>query len=355
MRVLKVLPEARSADFERCPQKPGRLTVYLSAYSDLDPSSLHPGVRRARWWSAWLWVFRCRWDVVHLPEPLWLRALPLTLSVGLAVRVADLVRGRRTAIVTYAMENNDPAALLRGVPGGGRGMVFGLVRSVVNRLYDRIALASNAAGDCYSALRLLVGHCEVARFDDLLPARAEPSAAARSRQVAFVGVLESRKGVPDLLAAWAHSGLGRRGWRLAVAGAGPLTPDLAAAAEADPSITPLGLLDRAAVDRLLSDSAVVVLPSRREGRWREQIGLSIVEGLARGCRVVATPDSGLAPWLAAHGHWVLPTDFTVTDLAPALTTAADAGLSPTQILDSLPPIDGRIAAENWMYRPTPTT
>ena len=46
----------------------------------------------------------------------WLRALPLTVSVGLAVRLSDLVQRRRTRIVTYGMENSDPDVLLAGIP-----------------------------------------------------------------------------------------------------------------------------------------------------------------------------------------------------------------------------------------------
>jgi glycosyltransferase involved in cell wall biosynthesis len=94
----------------------------------------------------------------------------------------------------------------------------------------------------------------------------------------------------------------------------------------------------------------VVLPSRREGRWREQIGLSIVEGLAHGCHVIATPDTGLAGWLSRHGHDVLPEDFTVADLVGAMRQAADTRLSPAMVQESLPAVDGRISAEDWMYQ-----
>jgi hypothetical protein len=63
---------------------------------------------------------------------------------------------------------------------------------------------------------------------------------------------------------------------------------------------------------------------------------------------VATPDTGLADWLARNGHTVLPDQFTAADLAQALHTAATSRLSPEAIWSSLPPIGGRLAAEDWM-------
>jgi glycosyltransferase involved in cell wall biosynthesis len=345
-----VLPKARSEHFERSREMPGKSTVYVARYSDLDSSSIWPSAHQVRLSTAWLWALRRRWDVVELPEPLWLRALPLTLSVGLAVRMSDLLFRRRTTITTYALENNDPTALLHGVPGGSEGALFGLIRFLVNRLYDRVALGSPAAGDCYAALRLLIGHSEVARFEGLIAAWEGEAEEPKSRRVTFVGVLERRKGLPDLLAAWTVSGLGRRGWQLMVAGSGPLAGALAQTVESDRSIIPLGMIDRREMRTLMASTSVVVLPSRREGRWREQIGLPIVEGLAHGCRVVATGDSGLSPWLRRNGHRVLPPEFTVDELAAALCAAAEDRLAPHDIQKSLPLIDGRTEAENWMYR-----
>ena len=353
MRVLRVLPKVRSEHFERTRDRTGRVTIYRARYDDLESSALDAGTRRVSIATAWLWGMRRRWDVVELPEPLWLRALPLTLSVGLAVRVSDLVRRRRTTITTYLLENNDPDALLRGLPGGPEGVLVGIVRLVVNRLYDRVALGSPSAGDCYARLRLLVHCCEVADFEALSPACAGEDASAKSPTVAFVGALERRKGLPDLLAAWGASGLADQGWELRVAGSGPLAGALADAAAADRSIVALGPLGRRDIHGLLSGASVVVLPSRRDGRWREQIGLSIVEGLAHGCRVVATPDSGLAAWLRRHGHRVLSPGFAVDELAEALRGAADDRLTPDQVRATLPAIDGRTEAEDWMYAARP--
>jgi len=347
VQVLRVLPEARSAHFERSRQSPDGITIYVSRYRDLDPSSIWPGTRQVGLMWAWSWAFRRRWDVVQLPEPLWLRALPLTLSVGLAVRISDLVHRRKTWIGTYAMENNDASALLHGIPGGSNGIIFGIIRLLCGWVFDRIALASEGAGDCYADVRLIPRKAKVARFHDL-PEECREERVRKIRRVTFMGVLEHRKGVPDLLAAWTKSGMGEDGWELAVAGTGPLAEDVARAAESDPSMTVLGMIDRRGVHELMATTSVVVLPSRRDGRWREQIGLPIVEGLAHGCHIVATPDTGLSEWLRMHGHNVLPDGFTVADLATALCDATRNPLDPGAVRASLPPLDCRVRAENWM-------
>jgi glycosyltransferase involved in cell wall biosynthesis len=352
VQVLRVLPEARSAHFERSRRSPDRVTIYVNRYGDLDRGSVWPSAHRVSLIWAWLWAFKRRWHVVQLPEPLWLRALPLTLSVGLAVRMSDLVHRRRTRIVTYAMENNDPSALLRGIPGGSRGVVFGFVRHLSGWIFDRVALASRGASDCYVAVQLLPKRGVVELFNDL-PQECLGEVGTKVRRVTFLGALEPRKGVRDLLEAWTGSGLGRAGWELAVAGAGPLAEEVGRAAATDPSIVPLGLIGRREMHELMIATSIVVLPSRRDGRWREQIGLSIVEGLAHGCHIVATPDTGLCEWLQVHGHSVLPDEFTVADLATALCDAARSQLDPVEVRASLPPLDGRVQAEDWMCRAVP--
>lgn len=348
MQVLRVIPEVRSSDFERSRPSHGRIVLFVSRYFDLDDRSVWPTARQVRLSLAWLWSFRRRWQVVELPEPLWLRALPLTVSVGLAVRLSDLVLRRRTRIVTYAMENNDPEVLLRGIPARLHGTIFGLIRWLGEIIFDRIAFASTAAGECYAKAGVLPERCVTSLFEDLPEMCVGERSVDKTRQMTFVGALELRKGLPELLAAWRDAGLGAVGWELAVAGAGPYSEDVARARAADPSIVALGRIGRREVHELMARTAVVVLASRREGRWREQIGLPIIEGLAHGCHVIATPDTGLSGWLRQHGHSVLPEDFTVADLRRALQGAAKTRLDPKTIRESLPPVGGRLAAEDWM-------
>jgi glycosyltransferase involved in cell wall biosynthesis len=364
-----VVPEVRSVDFERSRRSSGHTVIYVGRYPDLDAASVRGDNHRVGLATAWRWAFRADWTVVELAEPLWLRALPLTASIALAVRAADRLRRRRTRLVCYAMENSDAEQLLRGLPSWARPLALGVVRLSAGRWFDRVAFASATARRRYAEMGLLSRRCHRALYEDLQepcatcvleaaeedPVGTGGAAVRRPRRMTFLGALETRKGLADLLAAWRRGGLGRQGWELAVAGAGPLRPELDRAAQADGSIRPLGLVGRAGVHRVLRETEVVVLPSRREGRWREQIGMSIVEGLAHGCHVVACADTGLADWLRGHGHTVLPDRFSEVDLSRALCAVATARVEPGRVLATLPSVGGRVAAEAWMYQPEPAT
>jgi glycosyltransferase involved in cell wall biosynthesis len=81
---------------------------------------------------------------------------------------------------------------------------------------------------------------------------------------------------------------------------------------------------RSEVHELLRSGAVVVMPSVRLRRWREQIGLPLVEGLAHGCRVVTTTETGLAEDLRTHPLVVLTRPGDPASLADGLRRAMDA-------------------------------
>lgn len=349
MAELLIFPAIRSADFERIQDRPDRVILYGRRIEDLDPVSVPSSARHVTAWTAWTWAFRQPWRVVELPEPLWLRALPLTMSVGLAVRLADLLRRRRTTIVTYAIENREAEHLFRGLPRSRQGLGFGFLRMLCTIVYDRFAFGSEASQRCYQDTRTLPRRCATASYLDMLPECPKETDVAKEPLVAFVGALEVRKGVPSLLDAWARSGLGARGWTLQVAGSGPLRDLVESAAATDPSLRYRGALSRSDVHGLLAEAAVLVLPSRPDGRWKEQIGNPINEGLAHGCQVVATPDSGLAGWLAERGHRVLPPQFTTADLSEALRRAVADERDPAEVRRSLPDAPGRARGEEWLY------
>ena len=99
---------------------------------------------------------------------------------------------------------------------------------------------------------------------------------------------------------------------------------------------------------------VLALPSQPRPRWREQVGLPIVEGLANGCLVVTTTETGLSAWLSAHGHQVVPPDAGAVALASAVLAAIDDLRAPADILATLPAVDGRRAADLWLFEPDAT-
>ena len=85
---------------------------------------------------------------------------------------------------------------------------------------------------------------------------------------------------------------------------------------------------REAVHELLASSAVVVMPSVRRPGWREQIGLPLVEGLAHGCRVVTTTETGLADDVRDHPLVTLTAPGDPHDLAAGLRRAMAAAPVP---------------------------
>jgi glycosyltransferase involved in cell wall biosynthesis len=351
-KYLRFVPELRSADFERSRNPQGRVLIYGTGKGDLDESSMTGDVRRVNPFTAWTLAFRQRWTVVELAEPLWLRALLMTYSIGLAVRLSDRLTGRRTLVVTYAIENNDPARLFRLLPTPVRQLVAAVIRLISSVVYDRIAFGSPAAERCYRSSRVLPSSCDTAHFLELQPlCDCRLGEVADEGSVVFIGALEIRKGVPDLLAAWATLPAAERGWTLTIVGSGPRMDDVRLAAKSDATIDLRGRLGRDDIHAVLRLASVLVLPSRHDKRWCEQIGLSIVEALSHGCRIVSTPDTGLASWLDEQGNVVLPPGFTFVDIAAGIVRAIETGPS-SDPGKGLPIEDNRLLAEDWMYAPT---
>ena len=51
----------------------------------------------------------------------------------------------------------------------------------------------------------------------------------------------------------------------------------------------------------------------------------------------------------AHGHEVLASDYTVDELADALGRALAHARARADVLGDLPAIDGRLAADRWLF------
>ena len=133
--------------------------------------------------------------------------------------------------------------------------------------------------------------------------------------VLFVGTLEPRKGVADLLAAARRLRVRRPDLQLVLAGGrgwGEL-PDLEG-----PGVVAPGSLGDGDLDALYRTAGVLALPSRYEG-----FGLPVVEAMARGCPVVCS-DAACLPEVAGGAAELVPVG-DVAALADALGAVLDDG------------------------------
>jgi glycogen(starch) synthase len=199
-----------------------------------------------------------------------------------AARDAEVVHAHWLASMLVAPAARKPVVLtLHGSGTAGRFEDLSLM-----------AKAPRPAGALLRRARVVIGVSEqLADVAGLVGARdarwipngvaipPEIGAEADPPEVLFVGRLSPEKGIGELVEA-------TQGLNLVVAGDGPLrhlVPDA------------LGFVPPAEAQRLLSRAAVVVLPSHREG-----LPMVLLEAMAHGRAVVATPVGGI-PSLVEDG------------------------------------------------------
>jgi glycosyltransferase involved in cell wall biosynthesis len=147
------------------------------------------------------------------------------------------------------------------------------------------------------------------------PRVAATVAAADPVHLVFLGHLSARKGVPELLEALASPGLAALPWRATLAGGGPVDEFRARAAAlglAD-RLAFLGWIDQPAASALCAAADILVLPSHAEG-----LAMSVLEGLAHGLAVVATPVGAHAEVIEPEQSGVLVPPGDVAALGAAL-------------------------------------
>jgi len=129
----------------------------------------------------------------------------------------------------------------------------------------------------------------------------------------FLGRLSAYKGVDLLLDAWRRADVDAE---LRIIGDGDLADDVAAAAAADPRITPMGQVEPDRIGEQIAAARVVIVPSV----WEEPFGRTAAESLAHGRPVITTGTGGLAEIVDGDSGWVTGTD--AERMARALTDAA---------------------------------
>ncbi|GAB3453324.1 glycosyltransferase [Kineococcus endophyticus] len=351
-RVYRTL---RSAHLEQALQLAPALVVHRQRRYDFDETlAARLDVVQAGPWAAALLLLRRGVRQVEVNEPLMRGAVRDTARTVAALRLVGALTGRRVQVVAYGIENLDPYAAPLPSPrwraAAARDLDRRLSRFVWRRL-DRFASGTAAARDLYAAT--LPATRAAQRLVPAVPAPCDcPPQDRPAGRVLFLGAFSERKGFADLRRAWPGVTATCPHARLQLVGQGAMLAEAERWAAQDPTVELLLDPPRTRVHEELRRAAVLVLPSRRTVRWREQVGRPLVEGLAHGCTVVTTTETGLAPWLAEHGHTVLAPDRVdppADGLTTALADAVRAGRSAAAVLADLPVRDGRLAADDWLF------
>ena len=354
--IIKVYEEVRSAHFERLIENDYATQLfYRKASYDFEPGmeSSRIAYQGSRLSIAGE-VFRSDATIVELNEPLFVRALPLTVLCLAAARLRPLRGGKRPRIVTYAIENIDVVAKVAGHSALPERCVRPFLRAALSALisgFDKVAFGTDAARRAYVAVTGVLPRKLVSQvIPPLEPACQNCDLSRKATTVLFLGAFDERKGIDILMRAWPAVIKAVPEARLDIIGKGPREMSIAEWLKQKSGVRLNIDPPRKEIHRALSATKVLVLPSISSRYWREQVGLPILEGLSHGCSVVTTEDTGLADWLKNHGHRVLPNRHTAEDLSSSLIDALREERDALNITKDLPIISGRYAAEDWLCR-----
>lgn len=228
-----------------------------------------------------------------------------------------------------------------GEPNWRRSLMAPLVRGVVRRASAWLAYGTRARAYLASLGadpdRTFIAGNAVA-LEPLRPYGEldEPARAALQDQlglgdgplVAYAGQLIARKGLGDLLPAFAEAAVETPGLTLAVAGSGPEEERFRRQAKAlgvNGRVRFLGFIERDALPRLYAAASLFALPSRQEV-W----GLVLNEALACGTPVLTTTATGAAADLVRDGENGYVTSSGDTAAMARALTAHFSGVPPEQ-------------------------
>lgn len=355
MKVVQLYEVARTAHLERIDGDDEVTLLYREKRYDFDEAVAgRAKPLRAGFISSCRFAIRNDIDIIEVNEPLVTRAAVRSLAFVWAARVRAKLRSRpRPIVVAYAIANVPSSVLREHLPFKAR-LKFELRRPLASLVWaslDRIAYGTADAEWLYASefpARRRADSRLIEALPVAVPAPDRDDVDERST-VLFLGDLSRRKGFPDVMAAWPAVRAELPTMRLSIVGRGVGAEEAIKRATHDDRMTVVIDPPREHVFAELEKARVLVLPSRRMPLWREQVGLPIVEGLAHGCVVVTTDQTGIAAWLSENGHQVIEERRVDRDLAPAIVAAAQSELTADDVHRQLPDVDGRVAARRWLY------
>lgn len=350
---VRAYHQARTAHLERMADESDVTLLYQKRRYDFhEDIALTLDAREVTVWRAVRALARRNIRTLEVTEPTYLPGVRLAAACILAVRLNQVLGFPRTRVISYAIGNTDPRvdfrpAAARHLPG------YFMNRVLAHALWhtiDRVAFGTDAASAAYHEVFRRAPAHQRRRIVPALPSpcacmlSSAPSQAER-RGVVFLGALVQRKGFGLLIEAWRSADMRTT---LTIIGKGEGETEARNLAASDSRVHVMIDPPRDAVHVALRRASVLVMPSQPSSRWREQVGLPIVEALSHGCTVVTTDETGLADWLASHGHRVIHGRSQSDTLARALRSVALNPLPPSEVLATLPSIDGRAAAQSWL-------
>jgi glycosyltransferase involved in cell wall biosynthesis len=349
---------ARSVHLERLATfSPGDFLYFKPMY-DFDEAlaATLPFVHHVNFGQVLRAVLSKKYDVLELAEPYTPSALPQNLLITLASHCSVFGRRKPTRLVTYAIENADLPAKIAAKTRMPVAIVRPVVKTLVgfcfNRI-DRVVFGTQAAADNYSALLGAIRLAKPSPAHTLiwgLPTREADIRDDRpAGRVVFLGTLDSRKGVVNLMQVWDSVVQRIPAAELVILGKGPLEAQVTEWAAQRPTVTLEIDPPRPVIRDRLSTSRVLFMLSQPSALWKEQIGLPILEGLGFGLEIVASSETGISRWLDEHGHQVLAPDAPDADLVTAIVQALESDRSPSTVAEDLPQLDGRLEADRWLY------
>lgn len=322
-------PVLRSSHLERLAPLPGLRVLARDRHPDCDDALLRAGALPVRFGTTEELQADLRADppaLLEVTEPLWLAEWPAALALADAAPQALLV--------TYAIE-----VLPHPAPADWQrlaAVAFGTAAAA--RAYDASCPGAAWTSEVFEERRERCATCFPTPH--AVGPDASPGQVAAEPELVFAAEFSERKGIDLLLSAWDQAA--PAGWRLRLLGWGPRTAVVQDWASGRADVDVVVRASREQVHDALRRADAVVLPSRRTAEWREQVGLSLVEGLAHGCRLLTSDETGLAPGLG-EGHVVVPSGSSA-----ALADGLQA-LGPARRGKELPPdgTDSRQQVQRW--------
>ena len=260
----------------------------------------------------------------------------------------------RPQSVLYAIDNFDARRGFQQRGRGGdwaRGLLFDAMFRFLLSGVDRIAFGTEGARCAYEkAAGKSMRAIDTTVIEELDQECGCGRITKDENLLLFLGALDDRKGVLELMASWPEIHRRSPSVRLVIVGKGDYEERVGAWAERAPSVTFVVDPPRADIHAWYRRARTVVLLSQPHPRWREQVGLPITEGLSHGCRIIATTETGLADWLVRNGHCVVPPDCSAEVLAAEVALSFAGVSDASAVLSTLPTESTRITVDRWLTR-----